>query len=332
MDRVLIGILLAGAVAEGAKAEDKAIKAAFVEQLAKAASNALFRDHAQPIRLRAKFTFSEPGQNARSGSTLLVRFSDTLWRQQIAYPGFEEARTAMQDKLWIRRNVGLEPAEVSQLHEVLNFASYLKIGGMQKIHKVRALTGKTCAEIGPGKPYNREVCLDTEGHVVSIRWMAASSKAEDVLEISSYVKVGAKEYPTSFHLLDMGRRTMDVEVEEVGPPLPSDAKEMLPPPAAEQQDWCPNPEGGMSYKFPDLGSAFAPFSPSSTDSWRIRIYAILDVDGRLKNVTLTEAPQGLVNVNRLNKIMADAKLPPATCAGKPIKKEWRFYLNFNRAR
>ena len=322
-----LALMAATAAATDVKGSEKE---QFVNRLNQLATDGPLTTTSPPIRLHARVAFSESGKAPLLGSFLLVRLSTNLWREQIVLSGYEEARTVTDGKLWMRRTADFEPANIRLLREALNFPSQLRIRKGEKIHRVRIVNGDSCGEIGPGRPYNREICVNEHGQVASVRWMAASARFEDKLQLS-YSTTERGMFPTRLSLLDMGRRGLEIEVLEFARPAPEEQEHMLPPPASEPWDWCAEPTFEREMRLPGLDSIFTSL-PTSSDSFRLRVYALLDVDGQFKNVTATEVPQGLVNVDYLVKRLKSAKLSPATCDGKPVKYEWLFSLNFNRAR
>jgi hypothetical protein len=278
-----------------------------------------------PFRLVAQVKLSALGlrKQPSDGTISITWQSPGEWREEIVFPGYSEVRVASQGKLWMARNMALEPLRIYQLHQLMDIRSQWTLHEGESVRDKKRKKEKgsvmSCVELDGEKETKRELCAD-EQLLLPLRNKPLSSPNPMIpaYEYRDYAPWGDKQYPRLMRVSEDTHLAVEIEVQELTSSPKPDAELFAPPAQAIESDWCENIEPAKLTDNP---------APSYPESARVNkqqgfvsLYALIGKDGVPHNLTPVR-PEGAAFDDASISAIAHWRYRPAMCGSNPIPFE-----------
>jgi TonB family protein len=279
--------LIYGSLVGFLQAEDQSdIRQTFV----KAAEQADLRSPgSQPFELGASVeAFGAKGQSSR-GTYRLLWASQSEWREQIIFPGYERTRVGGSEKYWQERSINYELPQILQLDQALEFPSRLRNSAATVAGKLKTETLKGLSlECAHSKSDYEEgdFCFDsTRGPLMLEKLPHGAGGGLDntrAREYSDFTAFGQKLFPRSIRVVGQDQPSIVFSVDKLTPLGQTMASDFNPQPGAQEWLTCSHPEP------PKLKHRIIPIYPEAAKTKRIQgrvaLYALIGPDGMVHNL------------------------------------------------
>lgn len=268
------------------------------------------------------------GGKPLQGSYRLLWNGPEQWREELRFPGFDEARVGRNGEVYLSRSTNFLPLRIYQLHSALGYgaeswSSFFQVAPRptDTIDKIRDRKDHglriKCAEILNAKKQHREVCVNEDEGIIFRRRPFVDS---------GLIHAGTKVFPQSMTYIEDGKSVAKVEVTALNTPV------QLPPSVLEPPDGSTGQVGCFEPTAPPRVHSVAPYYPErerqSYIQGTISVYAIIGKDG---------IPRGLRVVSGVTPGLNDSALDairqwgyePATCNGVPVEYETIITVNYS---
>lgn len=324
-------ILLAGLLlvlcSPAVHAENKALRARAQAMLKRAADLVDLRSATTPaFRLHARLRAAWSADKMEEGTYDLVWMTPSVWREEVAFPGYARIRVGGEGKYWQLRSTDYELLRVYDLDSLLRLAKKLHLSNTEKVKRIKTRKESSaeleCIETEAHHNNKYRYCFDeTSGALVRI---------EDPLnayEYSSYLTLGQLRFPGVLRSRQSKQVELEVEVDDLHSISHAPLALFDPPPGAKAWISCEHPKGG------ELKSRAAPEYPRPLSSslsrpqGEVAVYAVIQTDGRLRDLKIVETGGPQLDRATLAAIR-EWVYTPVTCDGVAIEKETMVSFGF----
>lgn len=294
--------------------------------LERAADLSDLRSAGTPFRLHAKVELTQTKGQPVSGNYILIWVSEEQWREEIGFPGYHRIRIGNSGTYWQQRTTDFEPDRIFQLTQAMDFVGRLRTNGGHADRKIkrRKQDGQAvnCVGIHPTGFADQESCFSADqGTLVREhlpRGEANGQSEVSAREYSNFVSLGGKLFPSSLRVLTGDKPIISLTVDELGPSTELNPSSFAPPSNAEAWKWCsapaePQPLEERRPRYPEKAK-------TSRITGLVRIYAVIEVDGKLSHLTLLHSPDAELSTATMDALKL-WKYKPRSCNGSPIRME-----------
>jgi TonB family protein len=320
--RLALALLLVFTAVAAATAEDSRTQRA-QELIARALQlGSLDAATKGPYRVEYRFKLMGLTSGSAEGTYSKLWGSAARWRREIAAHGFSEVTVANQEKRWVSRNMSYEPEAIAELKAAIEPA--LKLTPRESA--VRISEGKNdgtrlqCVELQREGGPPRSLCFDQgSGALAAITTQGTRS------EYSDFEKSGSALIAHHVRVFDEDRLMVDAQLVALTSQSSGDESAFAQPPMAEEWTTCENPVPGKLIK--KQQPEYPHDAISARQQGTVRMYGVIDIDGTVKNLALTESVSKQLDKAALSAVR-NWRYQPYSCDGVPIRVETHISVNF----
>lgn len=303
--------------------------AILLEKAAQAAN--LRANDASSFHLVAQVHY-EIGSQTSDGVYELSWASPDRYREDFRMQGAAEIEIAAEDKLYILRNTPALSLPFWSVRNALRSAKNFFPGPKSKIRRVypAQVSGEllTCVDFGDERS-QRQACINpTTNQAVSLSFAAIppqgplSMTTKELkhlhdLEVSDFVDVGTKRYPTRIHRQEQDEK-LEIKIETLKQVMTFAEGEFTPQAGAVAYDWCSSPVAKGTIQID-----FQPILELDPPGAVVAYYVVVGTDGRVKKWASSRSGGKYVD-ERMATRFRDARFPIFSCGSKPIEYETMF--------
>jgi TonB family protein len=190
----------------------------------------LTREGAPPFRLEARLEVLAQDGSWRAGTYTLLWAASDRWREDLRFPGHEEAEAMAGDVRWWQRPTRYRPRVPGLLTWAIRPEPFETVlAGWQQTPQV------ACIE---------HDCVDARSGELRMRLADPNAPHRPdplVVEFDSTVAFGARSWPRAFHLKEGSREIGRVTLQSLEPLATLSAEQLTPPSAATRVPACLSP-------------------------------------------------------------------------------------------
>jgi hypothetical protein len=268
----------------------------------------------QAFRLSARVKlFDEKGQ-ASEGTYDLVWKTPTDWQDKLGIGDFSQERTAVVDKLFVRRSTPSFTLEVYNLLRLLEFPRLLRVSPEAKAQKLREKT----------RNGSRERTIDLGWKTIFLDESTPTPTRVEYkhsrfgYKFENYAAFHGHQFPRILTEFDSNKTLTEVQVQELTEASIDDSN-LVPSPEARWYLWCPHPE---PMRWLDLGKVYpGPPLRTGAPNHPVVIYGVVGTDGKWHNLTVVKSGGKEVDEYWMN-VMRQERFSPARCGEVPVLQEF----------
>lgn len=261
--------------------------------------------------------FGEKGQTSE-GTYDLIWKAPTTWQDKLQIRDFSQERTAVVDRLFVKRSAPSLTLEVYQLLKLLEFPALLHYDSEAKAQKLKERTRdgahERVIEVGYQNQSTRDV-ITLDG-AVPVPVLVGHQGQPSGDQFENYVAFDGHQFPRTLARLESNRPLIQVQVQELKDVTIADTP-LVPAPDARWYAWCPHPEHIKALDQPELYPI--PW-PGALDR-PVAIYGVVGVDGKWHNLAVVKSG-GREADEYWMTVAHHERFSPARCGEVPVLQEF----------
>ena len=285
-----------------------------------------------PTSVRAELQLLGAKDTLVQGDYDFEWLSPSQWKEVIRAGSYVRVRVGDSKGYWQKSSLNHQPNIIFDLDELLHIKGVLKIGPKQALTKPKKHekdgVRESCSAIWLQGSVNRVLCFDeANGALISIEYPRFNGLSPDIsnIEFGAFNFVAGKLVPYEARAMRGRKVIASVKILEVSKISGENSGRFTIPENAEYWGHCDD------MRNPELVEKVLPkYSPSARrnhEEGRVSLYAVIEADGSLSNITLLNQATPSLEAATLAAVR-HWRYKPAACGQMPIRLETRITTEF----
>lgn len=279
-----------------------------------------------PFQLHAKVKILDSVPSPMEGTYSLHWTSNTKWRAELHFPGYDEIQVGIESKMWVKRSLEFQPLRIRQILELLR-ANELQADPDEKLgsvsHSKRNGHEFTCAQWMWMNYPSTKWCFDTATGVLS-----SVESADKVSLFEEHSPFEGKLVARKLLLFADGHSIIEVDLTDLTVSLDFPDTEFTQPSGSESIDLCDHPTRATLQSAPELDwDKVAYKNLKAGTSADVLASAVVGIDGRLHKVHVLQTGGSGLDAATV-EMMNGMRFQTAKCGDKPIATEFILEVPF----